>query len=117
MMRGIGRTVLALLLAFAVVSPAAAELRCFEEAVGYSTALNGTALLDASVPSPHEDERHGTQDSSASCSFSHCAQWVPIDPAARGSAAEVIGGLTYPPSPAQRLAASPRDGPERPPRA
>ena len=105
------RTLLALLLAFAVVSPALAEIGCNDDRIVEMSVAGGVTVLgdDSSDHSPDADK-------ATHCGFSHCAQAVPASSPACGKAPTPEASL-YLPLLANRLVAAPRDGPERPPRA
>jgi hypothetical protein len=105
------RALLALMLAFAVVSPALAEIGCNDDRiVEMSGAIGVTALSD-------DSSEHDRQAGKAThCSFSHCSQAVPASPPGCAKASAPEASL-YLPLFADRLTAAPRDGPERPPRA
>jgi hypothetical protein len=117
MLRWICRAAIGLTLAFAAATPSLAELGCFEDAVRHSQEAAASGQNVAAEPADGRDELPAQPDRAQHCSFSHCAQWVPVAPPARPSLADGFTVSAYAPFESQRLAQMVREGPERPPRA
>lgn len=117
MVRWISRAAIGLTLTLAAATPSFAELGCFEDAVRHSQ--EAVSVTDDSFAATPEDrdELPAQPDRAQHCSFSHCAQWVPVAPPVRVSLADRFPDRLYAPFETNRLAQLVRDGPERPPRA
>lgn len=117
MVRWICRAAIGLTLVLAAATPSLAELGCFEDAVRHSQVSTSVAGESFAAPAGDSDELPGQPDRGQHCSFSHCAQWVPVAPPVGGSLDDGFAGRVYAPFEAHQVAQMVRDGPERPPRA
>lgn len=111
------RAAIGLLLTLAAATPSLAEVGCFEDALTHSREAAAVAGGDSLQASEDGDEQPNPSDRANHCAFGHCSQWVPAAPSQRASLSEGFAERAYPPFVTARHSQSPRDGPERPPRA
>ena len=117
MLRWICRAAIGLTLTLAAATPSLAELGCFEDAVKHSQEAAAGGRYVAAEPAGDRDELPAQPEGARHCSFSHCAQWVPVSPPVRVSFADGFADRAYASFETHQLAQLVRDGPERPPRA
>ena len=116
--RSLLRSAAALLIAFAALTPALAELGCIEDQAGHSQAA--TVLNDSGhrleKPTPAQDGED-TGSKSSTCGFSHASHGFAVPPAPCGSVSHNDAGQSFEMTLVRPLAASARDGPYHPPQA
>lgn len=107
-----------MLLLTASVTPALAEIGCFEDSVAHEQVQAAMPDGDATVSSDTGSDRDkGDQGGTGHCAFAHghCGFVAPSRTAA--GQAYAIARAPYLSLAALHLAAAPRDAPERPPQA
>lgn len=110
----IGKAVFCLFLMFATVTHALAEPGVFGEA--HAHAIDTMSLESMAVPS-NGDENSRNDGSAKDSSFNHAAHDAAAPPRAPDMTDLRLPERPFASLVAQRLPASPMDGPERPPRA
>ena len=115
--RSIVGAAFAVLLMLAAVTPAFAELGCFEDRVEHTAEVNFSDADHVSAPAEPTDDQNGPLGQVKHCAFSHCAHgFAPgslQNPAANGE----YQSVTFPVLEERRTAAAHADGPYHPPRA
>lgn len=116
LMRAFTKALVAFVLLLSALTPAVAEVGCFEEArVHESAQVSQTAEVLTAIGS---DADGGSGAGKAShCAFSHCCQAVPLKTAGRNLGAGDLGASLYSIAADDRLVPALQDGPYHPPQA
>ena len=113
-----GRTVFAVLLLLAAITPSFAELGYIEDGQAHAQeSVSPEVVSVVHAGTTGSDDKSQPTETAEHCAFSHCAHGIAGTPAARAADGDYSNELSYPALRPHQLDAAPRDGPYHPPRA